>query len=279
MIKRFILTAAAILFAAVCCIAQNDTIRILAIGNSFSEDAVEAHLYGLAKDEGITLIIGNMYKGGCSIERHVRNLREDIAEYKYRKIGADGVRTETPDYTLKQGLADEDWDYVSFQQSSPNSGFPQTYELLPELVEYVKARVPSDAVLMFHQTWAFSKDSPHKEYHRYGHDQMKMYNAIVSAVEEVIPKIEDIKILIPSGTAIQNARTSVLGDDLTRDGHHLSRPHGRYVASCTWLQAVLGKNPIGNKYCPEGMTAKECRAAQKAARKAVRRPSQITIIR
>ena len=270
--KRMLLCVAAVLITAVGVLAQNDTIRILAIGNSFSEDAVEDHLYPLAKEDGITLIIGNMYKGGCSIERHVRNLREDIAEYKYRKIDASGVKTETPEYTLKQGLADEQWDYVSFQQSSPNSGFPETYALLPELVEYVKERVPEDVVLMFHQTWAFSKDSPHKQYHRYDNDQMKMYNSIVSTVNQVIPEISDIQFIIPCGTAIQNARTSILGDDLTRDGHHLSRPHGRYVASCTWLQAVLGKNPVGNKYCPEGMTRKECRAAQRAARKAVKKP-------
>ena len=270
--KRVILAVAAVLFTATGALAQNDTIRILAIGNSFSEDAVEDHLYPLAKEEGITLIIGDMYKGRCSIERHVRNLREDIAEYKYRKIDASGTKTETIDYTLKQALADEEWDYVSFQQSSPNSGFPETYDLLPELVEYVKERVPADAVLMFHQTWAFSKDSPHKEYYRYDNDQMKMYNAIVATVGQVIPKVKDIQFVIPCGTAIQNARTSILGDDLTRDGHHLSRPHGRYVASCTWLQAVLGKNPVGNKYCPEGMTRKECRAAQRAARKAVKKP-------
>jgi hypothetical protein len=180
---------------------------------------------------------------------------------------------------MERGLADEDWDYVSFQQGSAFSGIPDSYALLPELVEYVKARVPEDAVFMFHQTWAYSKDSKHKEYHRYDNDQMKMYNAIVTAVEEVIPQIKDIKIVIPSGTAIQNARTSILGDDLTRDGYHLSKPFGRYVASCTWLQAVLGKNPVGNTYCPEGMTPEQCRAAQKAARKAVRKPSKITEIK
>lgn len=277
--KKILLILAASLVFSVCCQAQNDTIKILAIGNSFSEDAVEDHLYGLAKAEGLTVIIGNMYKGGCPVDRHLRNLREDIPEYKYRKIGTDGIKTETPDYTLKQALADEDWDYVSFQQSSPNSGIPETYALLPELVDSVRLRVPEDAVFMFHQTWSYSKDSPHKEYHRYGKDQLKMFYAIVAAVDEVIPQIKDISIVIPSGTAIQNARTSFLGDDLTRDGHHLSRPHGRYVASCTWLQAVLGKNPVGNPYCPKGMTRQECRAAQKAARKAVRHPSRISRVR
>ena len=277
--QKILLSLAVFFISAVCCFAQNDTIRILAIGNSFSDDAIEDHLYPLAKAEGLTIVIGNIYKGGCSIERHVRNLRGDITDYEYRKIDAEGERTISYGYTMARGLADEDWDFVSFQQSSPNSGFVQTYDQLPELVEYVKARVPEDAVFMFHQTWAYSKDSKHKEYHRYDNDQMKMYNAIVAAMNEVVPKIEEIEIVIPSGTAIQNARTSILGDDLTRDGYHLSRPYGRYVASCTWLQAVLGKNPVGNAYCPEGMTEKECRAAQKAARKAVRKPSKISRIR
>ena len=277
--KKYILIIALALAFSASAFAQRDTLRILAIGNSFSEDAVEDHLYPLAKEEGIVLIIGDMYKGRCSIERHVDNLRGDRPDYKYRKIDASCVKTETPEYTLKQALADEQWDYVSFQQSSPNSGFPETYGLLQELVDYVKERVPEDAVLMFHQTWAFSKDSPHKEYWRYDKDQLKMYHAIVSAVDQVIPEIEEIQIVIPCGTAIQNARTSILGDNLTRDGHHLSRPHGRYVASCTWLQAVLGKNPVGNRYCPEGMTAKECRAAQKAARKAVKHPSKISQVK
>lgn len=277
--KKILSLLAAVFVSSIFCLAQNDTIKILAIGNSFSDDAIEDHLHGLAKTEGLTIVIGNIYKGGCSIERHVRNLRGNITDYEYRKIDAEGVRTIDYGYTMERGLADEDWDYVSFQQGSAFSGIPDSYALLPELVEYVKARVPEDAVFMFHQTWAYSKDSKHKEYHRYDNDQMKMYNAIVATVEEVIPQIKDIKILIPSGTAIQNARTSILGDDLTRDGHHLSRPFGRYFASCTWLQAVLGKNPVGNTYCPEGMTPEQCRAAQKAARKAVRKPSKITEIK
>ena len=36
-------------------------IRILAIGNSFSEDAIESHLYELAKESGKTVIVGNLY--------------------------------------------------------------------------------------------------------------------------------------------------------------------------------------------------------------------------
>jgi hypothetical protein len=258
--------------------AQRDTVKILAIGNSFSEDAVEEHLSGLVRAEGLNVIICNMYIGGCSIDRHVKNLRGNLPKYRYRKIGVDGKMMEVKGYSLEKVLAEEDWDYVSVQQSSPVSGLPDSYALLPELVEFVKSRVPEGAVIMFHQTWAYSPDSNHKGFVNYDKDQMKMYNAIVSTVNQEAPKA-GIKKIIPSGTAIQNARTSHLGDDLTRDGYHLSRPLGRYIASCTWLEEVLGVNPVGNSYCPDGMTLKECRTAQKAAHKAVKRPSTVTRIR
>ena len=45
-------------------------IKVLAIGNSFSEDAVEQYLYELAAAQGDSLVIGNAYIGGCSIDRH-----------------------------------------------------------------------------------------------------------------------------------------------------------------------------------------------------------------
>jgi hypothetical protein len=219
-----------------------------------------------------------MYIGGCSIERHVENLRGNKPEYRYRKFDVNGKLTEKWNHTLEAVLAEEDWDYVSLQQVSQNSGIPESYVLLPELVDYVKARVPEDAVLMFHQTWAYAPKSNHGGFVNYDRDQMKMYEAIVKTVNQEAPKV-GIKLIIPCGTAIQNARTSALGTDLTRDGFHLSFAHGRYIASCTWLEAVLGVNPIGNDYCPEGMTPEECKLAQKAAHKAVKKPSKVTRIK
>ena len=53
-------------------------------------------------------------------------------------------------------LADEEWDYVSLQQVSSSSGMYETFKAsLPELVKYVKARLPKRTQLMLHQTWAY----------------------------------------------------------------------------------------------------------------------------
>ena len=67
-------------------------IKVLAIGNSFSQDAVEQYLYELAAAQGDSLIIGNAYIAGCSIDRHYDNLLTGKADYEYRKV-VRGIRS------------------------------------------------------------------------------------------------------------------------------------------------------------------------------------------
>lgn len=276
--KRFTILTTLLFCSFALFAAQRDTIRILAIGNSFSEDAVEEHLYDIAKAEGVPVIIGNMYIGGCPLERHVNNAREDAPAYRYRKIDAEGEMITIKNFSLSKSLKDEDWDYVSVQQSSPNSGLPETYEpWLDELIAYVASFVP-DAEIVFHMTWAYDKDSKHKKFPTYDCDQDKMYNEIIKTVRSQTARV-GIRTVIPAGTAIQNARTTPLVSRITRDGYHMSKPHGRYIVACTWVEKILDRNVKGNPYCPEGMTAEECRLAQKAAHAAVRRPGKVKNIR
>jgi len=50
---------------------------------------------------------------------------------------------------------------------------------------------------------------------------MTMYKAIISATKTKILTNSNFTKVIPNGTAIQNMRTSFVGDTLTRDGYHL----------------------------------------------------------
>ena len=256
--------------------AQQKTVRILAIGNSFSQDTVEQYLHELAEAEGISTIIGNMFIGGCSLERHVKNARDNAPAYAYRKIGTDGKKREKGKMSLETVLADEDWDYVSLQQASPFSGMYETYEAsLPELIEYVKARLPKKTKLMLHQTWAYASTSRHSGFKNYNCNQLTMYQAIADAVKKAA-KANKIKIVIPSGTAIQNARTSFIGDHLNRDGYHLDVKIGRYTAACTWFERIFKHNVVGNPYTPEGLDEARKAVAQKAAHAAVKHPYKVT---
>ena len=248
-----------------------EPIRILAVGNSFSQDAVEQNLHELAASEGIPTIIANMYIGGCSLERHLKNARENRAAYAYRKIGLDGVKHNRPQTTLLEALADEAWDYVSVQQVSGQSGNYDSYAAsLPDLLAYLRAHLPAKTEIILHQTWAYASDSKHKDFVHYNHDQRTMFRAIVDANRRVSKEYK-LKRVVPSGVAVQRARGEV-GDYLTRDGYHLDLTFGRYVAACTWFETLFDRSVKGNPYAPEGVDERHKQVAQRSAHKAKRRP-------
>lgn len=247
------------------------TIKILAVGNSFSDDGVE-YLDELAQAAGIKLIIGNLYIGGCSLERHWNNVRNELPAYDYRK-NVEGHQTNTPKTTLQEALQDEEWDYITVQQVSQNSGLYDTYyPYIDSLLTYLKAHARNPEVeFAIHQVWSYAWNSTHPGFANYDNNQLKMYRDIVETVDKVARK-EKIRIIIPSGTAIQTGRT-LMGDRMNRDGFHLGWGLGRYLAACTWFETFLG--PVnGNSYRPEGVTPQEATIAQRIAHIAVLHPDE-----
>ena len=217
------------------------TLKILAVGNSFSVDAME-HLYLVAKDAGIeNVVLGNLYIGSCSISTHLTKMNNNAADYTfYISDDAVGGMVTEGTRTAKYGITYTDWDYITIQQSSSNSGLSGTFTDLQSVIDYINGNKTSDAEILWHMTWAYQGNSTHSGFANYNKNQMTMYNSIVSVVNELILTNSDISGVIPSGTAIQNLRTSPLGDTLTRDGHHLSYGIGRYTAALTWLAAITG---------------------------------------
>ncbi len=248
--------------------SQTPTVRILAVGNSFSEDAIDQYFHELCEAAGKRVIIGNLYIGGCSLERHLLNARTDSAAYRFRRIGHDGVTITANPVTLSSALQSDDWNYVSFQQASPLSGKYGSYADLKPLIAYADNVTQGRPTYMWQQTWAYSPTSTHGAFPTYNSDQKVMYDSIMSATRRVMTDYPSLKVLIPTGTAVQTARIASGNYDLTRDGYHLDRLTGRYIAACTWFEAIFGESVIGNPYHPAGMTAEQARMAQEAAHSA-----------
>lgn len=277
--KRFLFFGFLLLVIAGRGYAQEQPIKILAIGNSFSVDAVEQNLHELAAAEGISTIIGNMHIGGCTLQRHVKNARENLPAYAYRKIGTDGVKRNRKETRLIDALMDEQWDYVTVQEGSAYSGEYDTYEAwLPELLAYLRAHLPASTKILFHQTWAYAHTSKNRHFARYDHDQHKMYQAIMEVSQHTVRQYK-FHAVIPSGTAIQNARGTALGEDLTRDGHHLDKVVGRYIVACAWFETLFGRTVVGNTYAPQAMSAHERSLAQVAAHAACQKPYRVSKIK
>lgn len=251
-------------------------IKILAIGNSFSEDAIESNLYDLAKQKGIKVIIGNLYIGGASLATHKANAEKNTPIYSYRKIGEDGVKKTRANISLNLAILDEKWDYVSFQQASPNSGQLETVQAdLPAVYNYVKSLVRNPEVkYVYHQTWAYATNSTYSAFDNYNRNQLTMYNAIMN-VSQKVKEIVPIDIIVPVGTAIQNARTSALGESYNvADGYHLNTL-GKYIAASTWFEALFAESVLNNVYTA-GFSAFEVKVAQNAAHLAMLKPHEIT---
>ena len=239
-------------------------IKVLSVGNSFSQDAVEQYLHELGMEEGYNIVIGNLFIGGCSLERHVNNIRKDASAYDYRKIGLDGKKVHHKNMSISNALAEEEWDYVSLQQASSLSGVYQTYEtFLPELYGYVKERVGKHCKILFHQTWAYAQNCRNSGFKKYGSNQMEMYRSIVETVKKAGKLVKFYRV-VPSGTAIQNARTSFIGDYMNRDGSHLDIGVGRYTAACTWFEVLTGKSVLGNAFIPKNISSEYAEIAQRA---------------
>ena len=222
---------------------QKEALKVLAIGNSFSQDAMW-HLEEIARSEGYTDVkLGTLYIGGSTLKTNWTKADGDLADYQYY-YNYDGNWKNSGAYntSISQALAEQEWDVVTLQQASGSSGKESTYEpYLANLIEYVQTNEPN-AKIIWHQTWAYSQDSTHDSFPDYDSDQLTMYNAITEATKAaVVPYMTsgDIVKLIPAGTAIQNARTSYVGDEFDRDGYHLNIM-GRIVAATTWYSVLTG---------------------------------------
>lgn len=214
--------------------------RLLSIGNSFSQDA-HAYLHELARFNGISLEVVNLYIGGCSLHMHWENFETDAPSYD---LEINGQKTGEK-ISIREALSRGGYDAVTLQQASHFSGLPETYEpFLTCLATEVRKYCPQ-AKLYFHETWSYERDSTHSGFVNYHCDQSEMDDAIFRTSAQATERIGAQ--IIPVGQVIAHLRKHCVqfdylhgGRSLCRDGFHLSLDYGRYTASAVWLRTLSG---------------------------------------
>ncbi|WP_163191857.1 DUF4886 domain-containing protein [Clostridium thermarum] len=224
-------------------------VKILAIGNSFSEDATH-YLHQIAAADGIDTKVVNLYIGGCSLEKHWQNIEQDARLYQYQR---DGKATDKY-VSIKEALMEEEWDFVISQQASHDSGIQETYyPYIINLYNYISECAPK-AQRLLHQTWAYEIDSTHDCFVRYNHNQQEMYEKLCGAYKHAAHEL-GVK-MIPSGDVVQKVRTKNPfryedgGMSLCRDGFHMHYIYGRYLLAATWYEVLFKNNILKNDYIP-----------------------------
>lgn len=213
--------------------------KVLSIGNSFSQDA-QRYLHEIAKKEGVDMKTVNLYIGGCPLRTHYLNMLEDKEAYAFE---FNGQKTGL-EVTMSQVLKSDDWDVITLQQLSGKSGRIETYTpYIEELRDYAKTYCPH-AKIYLHETWAYEDGSERMKGMSYGTAE-NMYNALHDAYLKAKDLIDADKI-IPAGTAMIRAEKA--GLKMHRDTCHASHGVGRYLIALTWFRALTGKDITENTF-------------------------------
>lgn len=226
-------------------------LKILAIGNSFSQDATQ-YLKSIADSAGINVEVANLHIGGCSLKRHAENIIGNLQVYNYERNGCFEGRV----VSIQEALLEKAWDIITIQQASGLSGLIESYEPYASVVlDCIKLYAPQ-AKIYFHMTWSYESDSDHSQFSFYDCSQERMDHQIQETVE-IFTKRTSLPV-IPSGEIIRRLRKLPEFDyangglSLCRDGFHMSMDYGRYAVAATWFEILTRTSIEVTTFTPEG---------------------------
>lgn len=224
---------------------EKKSLKVLAIGNSFVDDpmAYFGTIVNLSGIDRSNLCFYSAVRSGSSLENWATSCKNgEIISIDRRAGQITMPLTKAP---LKELLAQE-WDVVTVQQVSTLAQDSSSLSpCLPYLVNQIRELCPNkDVVIAFQQVWSYWREN----------DNLQSSIENWQRINEVAKLTYNygIDMIIPTGTAIQNARATELNTahGLTRDGQHLVYGVGRYVAACTWFEALIapvyGVSVVGN---------------------------------
>lgn len=237
--------------------------KVLSIGNSFSQDA-QRYLHRIAAADGVQLKSVNLMIGGCPLRLHYLNSLNDKKAYGFEFNGeATGIVV-----SVREALESDEWDVVTLQQVSGQSPKFDTYvPYLPEVAAYVKKYSPKSKIYI-HQTWSYEQDSDRLCKELGYQEQADMFADVKESYRKAAELIHADGI-IPSGQAMQNALKLGI-EKVHRDTFHASLGFGRYLLGLTWYRVLTGNDIAGNAFrdFDVSVTDEEIAIAKKAAAEA-----------
>lgn len=276
---------------------EGEQLHILILGHSFSANVFN-QLPAITVAAGVKDVhYGYFYVSNCQLQQYWNSILNDTYIQFYYNCPAGKSSSSAFTKRVDDVLTQYPWDIVLFQQSIGSSweGRYASYQpYLNNLAEHVRtvcyAAHGFEPAIGWHMFWSFNPDMSYKA--PVIDNTMGGYNANVNAAQEMMADT-GIKIVVPSGTAMQNARQTSLNTPasqvFTDDGYHASNGIGKYVAACAWFQyliaPVYGIDITGNTYRPtsysfEGdkVTDEVAAILQKCAVEAVKHPFEVTHI-
>lgn len=228
-------------------VATTNALKVLSVGNSFSANA-HKFLPKIAKSMGKELVLRNAFIGGCSLERHVRHMKEHEADPTKGNVYHGG--------SLKKLLELEDWDIVTIQQVSHESINPESFEPYgTELIEYIKKYAPN-AEIVIHQTWGYAKHE--HRLNSWGMTPEEMTMRVVETYKAFGEKHGGLR-YIPCGEYFAAASKTPIMENgkpasiYARDGYHASH-NGEYFLGCIWYKFLFNEDVAPTAFKPDNVS-------------------------
>ena len=235
--------------------------KILSIGNSFSDDA-QRYLRSVAAAEGIEIETLNLCIGGCSLETHASHVKDGEREYLFHYNGDVNCNDLI---TLDEGLSMRDWDIVTLQQVSVLSFKKESYyPYIHEVAEYVRKKLPN-AKIYVHQTWAYEHGSPRSFEVTDGRGAEYMLDGIRESYRLAKQEI-GAEGIIPSGELMELLRLNG-AEGIYRDTFHAGYGLGRYAIALLWFKLFSGRSVLNNSFAEldEAVSQKDLKIARECA--------------
>lgn len=240
-------------------VSFSTNLRILDIGNSFTEDTVwfvdqlissagldvsNMCLYTCVRGSGSFKTWYDMYKGTDTSSEHIRRRFGGVAQ-----SFVDSGDVSDNGASFREILQDNKWDVILIHQVSNYSCDYSLWEgktaggYLKEFVRLLKINQPQATIGMY---------MPHISYQQASGDTQKLWADMAETTKKAQANY-GIDFIVPIATAIEMVRASVVNTSpygMSRDKHHLASGLGRYTASCVYYQSVIapmfGKSILGN---------------------------------
>ena len=258
--------------------AVPEKFKVLFIGTSGSADCMQSYLYELLQDAGVKeIVLGNLWSSSTRLIEHADYSIQGTSKYTYAKTTT-GEWSSEKGKTFDDAVLDEDWDVIITQYGVSKTTDETTYHPWLEVLLYALQTKRPDAIFAWNLNWALQDGTKSTQYFGtlFDRNQLKMYDAIIRATKNQALPEKRLQVLIPTGTALQNARSSYLGDTMTRDGQHLDKGIGRYVAAMTVCCSLTGVDPAKLTYAPDTLTKGQVAVAKESVANALKAPLEIT---
>ena len=234
-----------------------ETLKVLLIGNSYSQNLTN-RLGTLLEHSGIDqskLNVSYVMIGGATLETWWNSYSAGSSYSLTRQAGT--ITMPITSGSLAN-LLSQDWDIIVLQQYNTSSNYSTYNPYLTNLMKAIRTNCSNSRLSIVANivwSWAESYSRSSAELH---------WSGIIEATKQMVIK-DGIDVLIPSGTAIQNARDTslgLIGNELTRDGIHLIPGIGEYIAACAFFQSIISPvfgtpmfgNPANHTVTPNEIT-------------------------